>query len=52
MAYLLHFMFQRQGLTPGQFWQKPRGEQIFLIESTKLAIEEENRRRKEGQQDG
>jgi len=45
-------MFQKQGLTPGQFWRKPRGEQLFLIESTKLAVEEESRRRKEVWQGG
>jgi hypothetical protein len=40
-------MFQRQGLRPGAFWQLPRGEQLFLLASTELTLEAEEKTRKE-----
>ncbi|MDI6872282.1 MAG: hypothetical protein QME79_13220 [Bacillota bacterium] len=48
----MHRMFQRQGLRPGIFWELPRGEQLFLLASTELAIEEERRPREERRKEG
>jgi hypothetical protein len=39
-------MFQLQGLRPGIFWRLPRGERLFLLASTEIALEEEAKRRK------
>lgn len=44
---MLHAIWVRHHLRPGEFWQLPRGEQIFLMSSMELELEEEGRARKE-----
>lgn len=36
---MLHAIWVRHHLRPGQFWQLPRGEQLFLIASMELELE-------------
>ena len=33
-------MWVRHHLRPGEFWKLPRGEQLFLLASTELELEE------------
>lgn len=42
-AALLHHIFQRTGVTPGEFWAKPRGEKLFMLASMEFQLEEEQR---------
>lgn len=36
---MLHAIWVRHHLRPGEFWGLPRGEQIFLIASMELELE-------------
>ncbi|MBB6637369.1 hypothetical protein [Cohnella thailandensis] len=36
---MLHAIWVRHHLRPGQFWQLPRGEQLFLMASMELELE-------------
>jgi len=38
---MLHAVWVRHHLRPGQFWQLPRGEQLFLMASMELELEAE-----------
>lgn len=44
---MLHALWVRHHLRPGEFWQLPRGEQVFLLASLELEIEAEVRAMKE-----
>lgn len=44
---MLHALFVRHHLRPGEFWRLPRGEQLFLLASMELELEDEQRMRKE-----
>lgn len=46
---MLHAIWVRHHLRPGEFWQLPRGEQLFLLASTELEFEEEDRVRKDAE---
>lgn len=36
---MLHAIWTRHHLRPGQFWRLPRGEQLFLMASMELELE-------------
>lgn len=36
---MLHAIWVRHHLRPGEFWQLPRGEQIFLLASMEIELE-------------
>lgn len=38
---MLHAIWVRHHLRPGQFWLLPRGEQLFLMASMELELEAE-----------
>lgn len=38
-ACLLHHIFQKTGITPDEFYQKPRGVQIFMLQSMIITLE-------------
>lgn len=40
-ARLLHQIFQRTGMTPDEVMEKPRFTRVFLLQSTRIQIEEE-----------
>ena len=40
---MLHQLWIRHRLRPGEFWQLPRGEQQFLLASLELELEAEAR---------
>ncbi len=44
---MLHALFVRHHLRPGEFWNLPRGEQLFLMASMELELEAEQKARKE-----
>lgn len=44
---MLHALWVRHHLRPGVFWQLPRGEQLYLLSSIELELEEEDKARKE-----
>ncbi len=44
---MLHSLWVRHHLRPGEFWRLPRGEQMFLLASLELEIEAEARAMKE-----
>jgi hypothetical protein len=44
---MLHALFVRHHLRPGEFWQLPRGEQLFLMASMELEIEAEQKASRE-----
>nr|DAU99396.1 MAG TPA: Protein of unknown function (DUF3263) [Caudoviricetes sp.] len=35
----MHHIFQRTGITPDEFYQKPRGVQAFMLASTRIYLE-------------
>jgi hypothetical protein len=37
---MLHAMWVRHHLRPGEFWRLPRGEQLFLLASMELELTE------------
>jgi len=49
---MLHALFVRHHLRPGEYWQLPRGEQLFLLASMELELEAEDKARKEAKQRG
>ncbi len=49
---MLHALFVRHHLRPGEFWQLPRGEQLFLLASMELELEAEQQARKEAERHG
>lgn len=46
---MLHSLWVRHHLRPGEFWRLPRGEQLFLMASLELEMEAEIKKRKEGE---
>ncbi len=44
---MLHAMWVRHHLRPGEFWSLPRGEQLFLLASMELELAEEARAMRE-----
>lgn len=40
---MLHHIFQTIGITPDEFYQKPKGVQAFMLASMRVAIEVNNR---------
>lgn len=36
---MLHAIWVRHHLRPGEYWQLPRGEQLFLLASMELELE-------------
>ncbi len=44
---MLHALFVRHHLRPGEFWRLPRGEQLFLLASIELELEAEQKAIKE-----
>jgi hypothetical protein len=38
---MLHLIWMRHHLRPGDFWRLPNGEQIFLLASMELELEAE-----------
>ena len=42
---LLHYIFQRQGIPPDEFFAKPYGVQLFMLASKKVELEEEEKER-------
>lgn len=36
---MLHHIFQRTGITPDEFYQKPRKIQIFMLKSMELYLQ-------------
>jgi len=38
---VLHAIWVRHHLRPGEFWNLPRGEQLFLMASTEMELEAE-----------
>jgi len=46
MAGVLHGLFVRHHLRPGEFWNLPRGEQLFLMASFDLELEAESKAKK------
>lgn len=49
---MLHAIWVRHHLRPGEFWRLPRGEQLFLMASMELELEAENMARKEAERRG
>lgn len=49
---MLHAIWVRHHLRPGEFWQLPRGEQLFLLASMELELEAEQQARKEAGRHG
>lgn len=49
---MLHALFVRHHLRPGEFWSLPRGEQIFLLASAELEIEAQKKQSKEARRRG
>lgn len=45
---MLHAMWVRHHLRPGEYWQLPRGEQLFLLASMDLELKADKNPRKEG----
>lgn len=37
---MLHVIWVRHHMRPGEFWQLPRGEQLFLLASTEIELKE------------
>lgn len=35
----MHHIFQRTGITPDEFYNKPKGVQAFMLASTRIYIE-------------
>lgn len=46
---MLHSIWVRHHLRPGEFWRLPRGEQLFLMASLELEMEAEIKARREGE---
>jgi hypothetical protein len=44
---VLHFLWVRHHLLPGDFWKLPRGEQLILIAGTELELEAGKKAREE-----
>lgn len=44
---MLHAIWVRHHLRPGEFWKLPRGEQLFLFASISLELEAEQKAGKE-----
>lgn len=40
---MLHAIWVRHHLRPGEFWRLPRGEQLFLLASIELELEAEQK---------
>ncbi len=38
-ACLLHHIFQKTGITPDEFYEKPKGVQIFMLQSMRITLE-------------
>jgi hypothetical protein len=36
---LLHHIFQKTGITPDEFYEKPKGVQAFMLASMRIALE-------------
>ncbi|WP_162991177.1 hypothetical protein [Biomaibacter acetigenes] len=49
---MLHNIWVRHHLRPGEFWKLPRGEQLFLLACTELEIEAEDKARKKVERRG
>jgi len=45
---MLHALFVRHHLRPGEFWKLPRGEQLFLLASIELELTEKPKPRAKG----
>lgn len=50
MAGVMHALFVRHHLRPGEFWNLPPGEQVFITASMEVELEEEERARREMKQ--
>lgn len=49
---MLHFLWVRHHLRPGEFWRLPRGEQLFLQASMEIELEVEKKAGKEAERHG
>ena len=38
---MLHNIYQKHGMTPDEFYAKPKGVQAFIIASMRIAMEQE-----------
>lgn len=47
---MLHQIWARHHLRPGEFWRLSRGEQLFLLASIELELEAEEKERKKAEQ--